>query len=58
MNARGTRRPHARRVRSKPVRISGGGGKKSGLCGLVALALLSAPVLLAAVTADLIGRAL
>ena len=58
MNARGTRRPHVRRVRSKPVRISGGGGKKSGLCGLVALALLSAPALLAAGAADLIGRAL
>ena len=37
MAARATRRPHPRRVRSKPMRrvSKGGGGGKSGGCALV-----------------------
>ena len=41
MNARGTRRPHARTPRPRKVKISGGGGKKG--CVLVLLALASIP---------------
>ena len=46
MNARGTRRPHAKRVRPKPVRMKRGGGSKKG-CGLLLLAFLSLPAVLA-----------
>lgn len=42
MNARGTRRPHQRRVRFKPVKIRRG-GKSSG-CLLLVLALAALPV--------------
>lgn len=45
MNARATRRPHARRVRSKPIRKAGGGGGKSGGCLVLVAALASLPVL-------------
>lgn len=39
MAARGTRRPHPRRVRSKPVRTSSGGGPGKGWgCPLSVLA--------------------
>ncbi len=44
MAPRGTRRPHAKRVRSKPVRMKrgGGGGKKTSGCVLILFALASA----------------
>lgn len=51
MNARGTRRPHPRRVRSKPVRrvkSSGDGGKVWG-CGLILFAFVASPTLAAVV---------
>jgi hypothetical protein len=39
MAARGTRRPHSRRVRSKPIRRSGGGSPGKGWgCPLSVLA--------------------
>jgi hypothetical protein len=53
MNARGTRRPHAKRVRSKPVRMKrggGGGGKKTSGCGLFLFALISLPAIAVLVT--------
>ncbi len=52
MAARATRRPHARRVRSKPVNISrrGGGGGKSGGCALILLLLISLPAVIALVS--------
>lgn len=37
MNARGTRRPHPRRVRSKPVRVTRRAGKAKG-CAVLVLA--------------------
>jgi hypothetical protein len=51
MNARGTRRPHAKRVRSKPVRMKrgGGGGAKGTGCGLFLFALITLPAVVAAV---------
>lgn len=44
MNARGTRRPHPRRVRPKPVKTSrrSGGGSTTG-CALILFALVAAP---------------
>lgn len=48
MNARGTRRPHARRPRPKPIKRSGGGSDGKGGCVVVAIAALSG--LLAVVT--------
>lgn len=49
--ARGTRRPHAKRVRSKPVRMKrGGGGSNNTGCGLILLALVSLPAVLVWVT--------
>lgn len=49
MNARGTRRPHPRRVRSKPVRTSrrGGGDSTTG-CAVILFALVASPTLAAA----------
>ena len=51
MTPRGTRRPHARRVRSKPVRMKrgGGGGSKNTGCALFLFALITLPALVAAV---------
>jgi hypothetical protein len=48
VNARGTRRPHPRRVRSKPVRTSrrSGAGSKSG-CVLFIGAFVASPTLAA-----------
>lgn len=44
MNARGTRRPHPRRVRSKPMRRVGKGGAiSSNGCAVLVLAFLAAP---------------
>ena len=42
--ARGTRRPHPRRVRSKPVKFSG--SKKSGGCLVLIAALAALPVVM------------
>lgn len=45
MNARGTRRPHSRRVRKQPrTRVSGGGGGAKKSCPL---SIISIPVGLA-----------
>lgn len=47
MNARGTRRPHSRRVRSKPVRVSKRAGNSSSGCVVVlviGLAMVAASV--------------
>lgn len=48
MAARGTRRPHPRRVRSKPMRRVSKGGSSSG-CLLLVLALAVLPVAIWAV---------
>lgn len=44
MNARGTRRPHSRRVRPKKVKVSRRAGKSSSGCVLV-LFMLASPLL-------------
>lgn len=50
MAPRGTRRPHAKRVRSKPVKLrSGGGGSKNKGCGLILFAFAALPAIVAAV---------
>ncbi len=51
MAPRGTRRPHAKRVRSKPVRMKRGGGGSKGTsgCGLFLFALITLPAVVAAV---------
>lgn len=50
MTPRGTRRPHMRRVRSKPVRMGrGGGGKKNNGCALLLFFVLALPALVWAV---------
>jgi hypothetical protein len=43
MNARGTRRPHPRRVRSKPVKTSRRSNDSSGGCVLLFVFLLTLP---------------
>ena len=45
MNARGTRRPHPRRVRSKPRTRVGKVAKSSKGCAVLVLALVALPVL-------------
>lgn len=46
MNARGTRRPHPRRVRSKPVRTSRRGSDPKTGCAVLVFALTAAPTTL------------
>lgn len=58
MAPRGTRRPHAKRVRAKarkPSRSSGG-GKKGGICDMVVLAPASCLVVLPLALALLVTR--
>jgi hypothetical protein len=52
VNARGTRRPHPRRVRSKPVKKSwgsGGSGNKVSGCALLLILVLALPAVAALV---------
>lgn len=48
MAARGTRRPHVRRVRSKPVRVSRRAARPKAGCAVVVIALAALPTILAA----------
>lgn len=45
MNARGTRRPHPRRVRPKKVKVSRRAGKSSSGCVLIVAFMLASPLL-------------